>query len=87
MSDLWFGWVLDIGHWDDERPAFAWCPYEEDGTIVLGLTLIAGVKAPGPMVGIFAESGQGTVDEWCASHPAVMAELKEANTSPFADAP
>jgi hypothetical protein len=58
-------WVLDITF--GTNPS-VFVPYEDDGSVVFGLMLIAD-KCPGKLVGIVHMDGQEAVDDWCSKNP------------------
>lgn len=72
---MWENWVLDVTHGHDPM---AFCPIEDDGTIITGMTMVSG-KCPGRFVGVVHFAGEDAVNEWLANHSAVADELEAAN--------
>ena len=68
-------WVLDVTHGHEPM---AFCPIEENGTIITGLTMISG-KCPGRFVGIVHFDGDDAANAWLAEHSAIADELAAAN--------
>ena len=71
----WPNWVMDVTH---EKPPFCFCPIEDDGSIVLGMNLIAD-RCPGELVGIFHEGGQDDVENWEKKHPTWHKKYRRVN--------
>ena len=80
---MWKNWVLDVTHGHDPM---AFCPIEDDGTIITGMTMISG-KCPGRFVGVFHFDGEDAANEWLANHSAVAEELAAANPTPTPHSP
>ena len=71
---MWKNWVLDVTHGHDD---LAFCPIEDDGSIITGMTILS-CKCPGKLVGIFHEEGDDAVRLWMKENASVLAELREA---------
>lgn len=67
-------WVLDVTFWSPDSP-LAFCPMDNDGGIVVGLTVLANVP-PGRMVAVYHADGQQQVDQWMERHPDVLERLE-----------
>jgi len=67
----WNEWSLDVSQW----PIRCYCPYEKDGTIVVGMNLVTD-KCPGKLVALFHSDGQETLDKWCADNPDALEEIR-----------
>ncbi|HET9819608.1 MAG TPA: hypothetical protein VFP92_10625 [Rhodanobacteraceae bacterium] len=72
---MWENWVLDVTHGHEPM---AFCPIEDNGTIIIGLTMISG-KCPGRFVGIVHFDGDDAANAWLAEHSAIVDELAAAN--------
>ena len=69
-------WVLDVTLWREDRPLRVWCPIEEDGTVITGLSVMSDVPPHGgKCVAIFHEDGQEEVEAWMESHEPFLNEL------------
>jgi hypothetical protein len=60
MSD---NWVLDVTL---SAPVFI--PYEDDGTLVVGMNVVC-ERCPGNLVGVVHLDGQEKVEKWIAENP------------------
>jgi hypothetical protein len=67
-------WVLDVTFWRSDAP-LAFCPLDEDGSVISGLTVLASIP-PGRMVGVAHADGQDAVEEWMGAHPDVLLQLE-----------
>lgn len=74
MSGISDKWVLDATLYQEDRP-LAFCPIEEDGSVIVGLTFL-GSTPPGTMVAVYHADGQDAVESWMESHPEVLAQLE-----------
>lgn len=73
MNGHWPNWVIDATVTRD-APPFAFCPVDDDGTIVTGIMVIRDTP-PGHLVGVIHEDGQQAVEDWCEQHSEALAAL------------
>ena len=66
-------WVMDITHYPEY---VAFCPYEDNGNIVLGMTYIAD-KCPGVIVGVMHLDSPEMSDKFIEEHPHLRAEFEK----------
>ena len=60
----WEKWVLDVTFGDP----VAFCPYEDDGSVVVGMAVMAG-RCPGILEGVYHSDGVLAAKEWVDAHP------------------
>ena len=76
MTMPWKKWVLDVTFGDP----VAFCPYEDDGTVVVGLSLMSG-KCPGILEGVYHSDGIEEAQKWVAAHPNWREEHEHATSN------
>ena len=70
----WPNWVLDATQWNDAPGVMCFVPYEDDGTLVVGMNMITG-KCPGKFVGVIHADGDAAAEAWCGVHQDVIDQL------------